>query len=271
MTRLGSLLQVHPTSVTSAVDRLERQGFVARERSAEDRRVVLASLTDAGREVCERATAGLNEQIFATDLLDGPTSPSSPGCSARPGSGRGPVEWAAESRTVIRALRPEPRSECAIHGTIRHGGSRGARLLGHPTICEDASVSDLHKPQHHVRLVTASSLFDGHDASINIMRRIFQSQGCEVVHLGHNRSVQEVVDAALEEDAHGVAVSSYQGGHVEYFEYLVELLAQAGAATCGSSVAAAASSSTTRSNGCGAPASRSSPPRTASGSAWPAW
>ncbi len=71
MTRLGSLLQVHPTSVTSAVDRLEKQGFVARERSADDGRVVLASLTDAGREVCERATVGLNEQIFATDLLDG--------------------------------------------------------------------------------------------------------------------------------------------------------------------------------------------------------
>ena len=75
-----------------------------------------------------------------------------------------------------------------------------------------------------MRLVTASSLFDGHDASINIMRRILQSQGAEVVHLGHNRSVQEVVDAALEEDVQGVAVSSYQGGHVEYFEYLVESL-----------------------------------------------
>ena len=77
--------------------------------------------------------------------------------------------------------------------------------------------------------MTASSLFDGHDASINIMRRIFQSQGCEVIHLGHNRSVQEVVDAALEEDVQGVAVSSYQGGHVEYFEYLVESLRAAGA------------------------------------------
>src|ERR671916_3152901 len=88
---------------------------------------------------------------------------------------------------------------------------------------------ELHQPQHPVRLVTASSLFDGHDASINIMRRIFQSQGCEVIHLGHNRSVQEVVDAALEEDAQGVAVSSYQGGHVEYFEYLVESLAARGA------------------------------------------
>ncbi|GGD06338.1 fused isobutyryl-CoA mutase/GTPase IcmF [Nocardioides daphniae] len=88
---------------------------------------------------------------------------------------------------------------------------------------------DLHVPTHPVRLVTASSLFDGHDASINIMRRIFQSQGCEVVHLGHNRSVDEVVAAALEEDAQGVAVSSYQGGHVEYFTYLVEQLRAAGA------------------------------------------
>lgn len=90
-------------------------------------------------------------------------------------------------------------------------------------------MTDLHVPAHPVRLVTASSLFDGHDASINIMRRIFQSQGCEVVHLGHNRSVQEVVDAALEEDVQGVAVSSYQGGHVEYFEYLVESLRAQGA------------------------------------------
>ena len=90
-------------------------------------------------------------------------------------------------------------------------------------------MTQLHQPQHPVRLVTASSLFDGHDASINIMRRIFQSQGCEVIHLGHNRSVAEVVDAAIEEDVQGVAVSSYQGGHVEYFEYLVRLLAERGA------------------------------------------
>jgi methylmalonyl-CoA mutase len=89
--------------------------------------------------------------------------------------------------------------------------------------------NSLHHPEHPVRLVTASSLFDGHDASINIMRRILQSQGAEVVHLGHNRSVQEVVDAAVEEDVQGVAVSSYQGGHVEYFEYLVQSLAERGA------------------------------------------
>ncbi len=87
----------------------------------------------------------------------------------------------------------------------------------------------LHRPTHPVRFVTASSLFDGHDASINIMRRILQSQGAEVIHLGHNRSVQEVVDAAIEEDVQGVAVSSYQGGHVEYFEYLVESLRERGA------------------------------------------
>src|SRR6476661_3617922 len=90
-------------------------------------------------------------------------------------------------------------------------------------------MADLHTPTHPIRLVTASALFDGHDASINIMRRIFMSQGCEVIHLGHNRSVQEVVDAALEEDVQGVAVSSYQGGHVEYFEYLVESLRAQGA------------------------------------------
>jgi methylmalonyl-CoA mutase len=89
--------------------------------------------------------------------------------------------------------------------------------------------SDRHEPRHHVRIVTASALFDGHDASINIMRRIMQSQGAEVIHLGHNRSVQEVVDAAIEEDVQGVAVSSYQGGHVEYFEYLVQLLRENGA------------------------------------------
>ena len=88
---------------------------------------------------------------------------------------------------------------------------------------------ELHKPENHVRIVTAASLFDGHDASINIMRRIMQTQGAEVIHLGHNRSVQEVIDAALEEDAQGIAVSSYQGGHVEYFEYLTDLLKQAGA------------------------------------------
>ncbi|GAA0211554.1 methylmalonyl-CoA mutase family protein [Saccharothrix mutabilis subsp. mutabilis] len=87
----------------------------------------------------------------------------------------------------------------------------------------------LHKPEHPVRFVTAASLFDGHDAAINIMRRILQSQGAEVIHLGHNRSVREVVAAAVQEDVQGIAISAYQGGHVEYFTYLVELLRERGA------------------------------------------
>ena len=80
-----------------------------------------------------------------------------------------------------------------------------------------------------VRFVTAASLFDGHDASINIMRRILQASGCEVIHLGHNRSVEEIVDCALQEDAHGIAISSYQGGHVEFFKYMIDLLRERGA------------------------------------------
>ena len=87
----------------------------------------------------------------------------------------------------------------------------------------------LYEPTHPVRLVTAASLFDGHDAAINVMRRLLQAQGAEVVHLGHDRSVEDVVTAALQEDVQGVAVSSYQGGHVEYFTYLVERLRERGA------------------------------------------
>ena len=85
-----------------------------------------------------------------------------------------------------------------------------------------------YRPTHKVRFVTAASLFDGHDAAINIMRRILQSMGAEVVHLGHNRSVDEVVTAALQEDVQGIAISSYQGGHVEYFKYMVDLLRERG-------------------------------------------
>ncbi|WP_250281103.1 methylmalonyl-CoA mutase family protein, partial [Frankia sp. CiP1_Cm_nod2] len=92
-----------------------------------------------------------------------------------------------------------------------------------------ASQSPLHVPQHPVRVVTVASLFDGHDAAINIMRRILQSQGVEVIHLGHDRGVEEVVTAAIQEDAQAVALSSYQGGHVEYFSYLVQRLRERGA------------------------------------------
>ena len=82
----------------------------------------------------------------------------------------------------------------------------------------------IYKPKNSVKVVTATSLFDGHDAAIGIMRRILQDSGAEVIHIGHNRSAKEVVDAAIEEDAQGIAVSSYQGGHVEYFKYMVDLL-----------------------------------------------
>src|SRR5471032_2481112 len=92
-----------------------------------------------------------------------------------------------------------------------------------------AHTDELYVPANPVRFVTAASLFDGHDVSINIMRRILQSQGAEVAHLGHDRSVDDVVTAAIQEDVQGVALSSYQGGHVEYFSYLVQLLKERGA------------------------------------------
>nr|WP_170295464.1 fused isobutyryl-CoA mutase/GTPase IcmF [Chengkuizengella sediminis] len=91
------------------------------------------------------------------------------------------------------------------------------------------SIEEIYRPQNHIRFVTASSLFDGHDASINIMRRILQASGAEVIHLGHNRSVEEVVNAAIQEDVQGIAISSYQGGHVEYFKYMYDLLNEKGA------------------------------------------
>ncbi|MFJ7977782.1 fused isobutyryl-CoA mutase/GTPase IcmF [Peribacillus sp. NPDC096379] len=88
---------------------------------------------------------------------------------------------------------------------------------------------EVYKAKHPIRFVTASSLFDGHDATINIMRRIMQSSGTEVIHLGHNRSVEEVVNAAIQEDVQGIAVTSYQGGHLEYFKYMYDLLKEKGA------------------------------------------
>jgi len=87
---------------------------------------------------------------------------------------------------------------------------------------------EVYKPKHHIRAVTATSLFDGHDASINIVRRMLQDAAVEVIHLGHNRSVHEIVDAAIQEDVQGIAVSSYQGGHVEFFKYIIDLLKEEG-------------------------------------------
>jgi methylmalonyl-CoA mutase len=99
-----------------------------------------------------------------------------------------------------------------------------------PDLSAEFKALATYRPTHKVRFVTAASLFDGHDAAINIMRRILQSMGAEVIHLGHNRSVDEVVTAALQEDVQGIAISSYQGGHVEYFKYMVDLLRSRGGA-----------------------------------------
>ncbi len=92
------------------------------------------------------------------------------------------------------------------------------------------SATQSYKPKHKVRFVTAASLFDGHDAAINIIRRLLQAHGAEVIHLGHDRSVAEIVDAAIQEDAQGIAISSYQGGHMEFFKYTIDLLQERGAA-----------------------------------------
>ncbi|MGB5550265.1 MAG: methylmalonyl-CoA mutase family protein [Thermoanaerobaculia bacterium] len=89
--------------------------------------------------------------------------------------------------------------------------------------------TEIYRPKHHVRIVTAGSLFDGHDAAINIMRRLLQASGAEVIHLGHNRSAAEIAECAIEEDVQGVAITSYQGGHLEFFKYLHDLLEEAGA------------------------------------------
>ncbi|MDQ0214174.1 methylmalonyl-CoA mutase [Oikeobacillus pervagus] len=88
---------------------------------------------------------------------------------------------------------------------------------------------EIYKPKNHLRFVTASSLFDGHDVSINIIRRILQASGAEVIHLGHNRSVEEIVNAAIQEDVQGISISSYQGGHMEFFKYTYDLLKERGA------------------------------------------
>ncbi|HYC87181.1 MAG TPA: cobalamin-dependent protein, partial [Chryseosolibacter sp.] len=85
-----------------------------------------------------------------------------------------------------------------------------------------------YTPANKIRIVTAASLFDGHDAAINIMRRILQSKGAEIIHLGHNRSVRDIVECAIEEDAQGIAITSYQGGHVEFFKYMKDLLDENG-------------------------------------------
>src|SRR5690606_34938681 len=106
-----------------------------------------------------------------------------------------------------------------------HRESRQERAMSTPA----SQLPERQPDTTPLRFVTAASLFDGHDAAINIMRRLIQSQGAEVVHLGHNRAVEDVVRAALQEDADAIALSSYQGGHVEYFKYMVDMLKERGA------------------------------------------
>ena len=98
-----------------------------------------------------------------------------------------------------------------------------------PSGDDDPAAASRGPRTNKIRLVTATSLFDGHDASIHIFRRIAQASGAEVIHLGHNRSVREIVDAAIQEDAQGIAVTSYQGGHNEFFRYMHDMLAERGA------------------------------------------
>jgi methylmalonyl-CoA mutase len=126
-----------------------------------------------------------------------------------------------------------------------------------------------YQARHKVRFVTAASLFDGHDAAINIIRRLLQAHGAEVIHLGHNRSVAEIVDAAVQEDVQGIAVSSYQGGHMEFFKYMIDLLRERSAGHIkvfggGGGVIVPREISELRSTGW----PRSSPLRTAAVSGW---
>ncbi len=105
---------------------------------------------------------------------------------------------------------------------------RGGVNITTPLVAAE-DVPTLYRPQHKVRFITATSLFDGHDAAINLVRRLLQATGVEVIHLGHNRSVDEIVTAAIQEDVNGIAVTSYQGGHIEFFKYMLDLLRAAGA------------------------------------------
>src|SRR5580692_2811710 len=143
-----------------------------------------------------------------------------------------------------------------------NAGLKGGAALSH---------GDEAQTRPPLRFVSAASLFDGHDAAINMIRRLLQARGAEVVHLGHNRSVADIVRAAIEEDADAIAVSSYQGGHNEYFTYMVTCCASAATSTCAWWWVAAARSPPTRSRRSRRTGSRrSTPPRTAASSGSPA-
>ena len=163
-------------------------------------------------------------------------------CSSTPPAPLGALDRGA--RQFQDAPQPHDRDHRARHAARRwtcafRPKTRPSRACASMTADPDKTTRERHtmtdlsadfkalasyRPTNKVRFVTAASLFDGHDAAINIMRRILQGMGAEVIHLGHNRSVDDVVTAALQEDVQGIAISSYQGGHVEYFKYMVDLL-----------------------------------------------
>ncbi|WP_394821259.1 methylmalonyl-CoA mutase family protein [Pendulispora albinea] len=135
-----------------------------------------------------------------------------------------------------RGVQPLPAMRA--NRAREHGEDQGGQAKERPPQAKVAPATPAtlasqtpYKPRHHVRLVSAASLFDGHDAAINVMRRLMQASGAEVIHLGHNRSVAEIVNCAIQEDVQGIAITSYQGGHVEYFKYMIDLLRKAGANT----------------------------------------
>lgn len=125
--------------------------------------------------------------------------------------------------------RDEETGALAMNSNTAQTSSKDELRSSESAAADLQQETNPYRPQNAVRFVTASSLFDGHDASINIMRRILQASGVEVIHLGHNRSVEEIVDAAIQEDAQGIAISSYQGGHMEFFKYMYDLLQEKGA------------------------------------------
>ena len=138
---------------------------------------------------------------------------------------------ACQEGTLLQAGQGAERAHQSVARSRARGSCR-ARIASGSNVSFPVAmttVDEVYVPSHRLRFVTAASLFDGHDASINIIRRLLQARGVEVIHLGHNRSVGELVEAALEEDAQAIAVSSYQGGHCEYFRYLVDLLRERGA------------------------------------------
>src|SRR5262245_47719206 len=191
------------------------------------------------RAELEDRPRGEREQADGADAADGQTERASHGglrCepfdaadrSGRAGEGR------ARAR---RARRPRPGADgpAGIASPRPACRPRYPRPPGADTVASGAVAApetmeqDVYRPKNAVRFVTAASLFDGHDAAINVIRRILQDSGAEVIHLGHNRSVLEIVQTAVDEDAQGIAISSYQGGHLEFFKYAKDLLREMGA------------------------------------------